>query len=176
MQLLSAVPEQHFTYVVQTNLAPFYSTDSSFQNRSLGLHQFSKSRSTLVYQTWPAFGYRSFLGPSSFCFSIEFIKTLKHKLMSFEKCTSGQQSSNFFVILYLVRSHMPLVSNHMPFQKVEPSAGHHIPFNNIYITAFVASIWPLSGSPVSLGLEMYTKTHFLNGFSFSLFKQATSCL
>lgn len=33
---------------------------------------------------------------------------------------------------------MPLVSNHMSFQKVEPSTGHSIPFNNICITGFVA--------------------------------------
>lgn len=114
----------------------------------------------------------SSLDPAVSIIVLNLSKLQKHKLMSFEKCTSGQQSSNLFVILYLVRSDMPLVSNHMPFQKVEPSTGHNIPFNNIYIIAFVAfhmATWPLSGSPVSLGLEMYTKNCFLNGFSFLLF-------
>lgn len=80
MQLLSAVPEQHFNYVVQTNLASFHSTDSSFQNRTLGLHQCSNCEH---YQTWPALGYRIFFGSSSFYHSIEFVKapeTQTHEL------------------------------------------------------------------------------------------------
>lgn len=119
MQLFSAVPEQHFNYVVQTNLAPFHLTDNSFQKRSLGLHQ-----SVNITKFGQHFDTGSSLDPAVSILVLNLSKLWKHKLMSFEKCTSGQQSRNLSVIVYLVRSNMSLVSNHMPFQKVEPSTGH----------------------------------------------------